>query len=90
MVGLSKVPRVVDAYARRLQQQERLTMQIADAMQENLEPRGVMVVCEAHHSCMSSRGARSQGRMRTSVTRGAMRTQPETRTEAEWLISQSL
>ena len=86
VVGLSKIPRIVDAYARRLQQQERLTSQIADALEQLLNPLGVLVLCEAQHSCMTSRGAKSQGRMRTSVTRGAMREQPASRAEAFALI----
>lgn len=86
IVGLSKIPRVVDAFARRLQNQERLTVQIADAIEQHLEPRGVLVMCEAEHSCMALRGVKSAGTMRTSVTRGAMRDKPATRAEALALI----
>jgi len=61
VVGLSKVARVVGAYARRLQVQERLTKQIADALEEHLDPRGVMVVVEAEHLCMTIRGVQAPG-----------------------------
>jgi len=72
VVGLSKIKRVVDAYARRLQIQERLTSEIADAMDENLSPRGVMVVLEAEHLCMTIRGVQAPGtRTITSAVRGA-------------------
>ena len=58
VIGLSKVARLVDGYARRPQVQERLTAQVADALDESLEPKGVMVVIEAEHLCMSMRGCR--------------------------------
>ncbi len=61
VVGLSKLARLVDAYARRLQMQERLTQQIADAIEEGLAPRGVAVLIEAEHHCVSMRGARKSG-----------------------------
>lgn len=86
-VGLSKIPRLVEAYARRLQQQERLTMQIADALQRYLDPIGVAVILTAEHSCMKLRGVRSAGEMRTSVMLGAMRENPETRAEALALLA---
>ena len=71
IVGLSKVPRVVDVFARRLQVQERLTDQIADALMEVLEPRGVGVVVEAHHLCMMMRGVEKQNsKTVTSALRG--------------------
>ena len=71
--GLSKLARTVDVYARRLQMQERLTAQVADALAEQLEPRGVAVVIEAEHSCLRLRGARKDGaRMLTTAFRGAM------------------
>lgn len=89
IVGLSKIPRVVNAFARRLQNQERLTAQIADALEEHLDPRGVLVMCEAEHSCMQLRGVKSHGVMRTSVTRGYMRDRPESRAEAFALIGRS-
>lgn len=87
VVGLSKIPRLVDAFARRLQIQERLTLQIADALERHVKPLGVMVLLEAEHACCTQRGIRSSGTMMsTSVTRGAMRTKPATRAEAEWLL----
>jgi len=71
VVGLSKVARVVQAYSRRLQIQERLTKQICDAMHDNLEPRGVMVVVEAEHLCMTIRGVQAPGtRTITSAVTG--------------------
>ncbi len=71
VVGVSKLARVVEAYSRRLQIQERLTVQIADAIEEALEPLGVMVVVEALHMCMVARGVEKQeSKMVTSVVRG--------------------
>jgi GTP cyclohydrolase I len=82
IVGLSKVARVVDVFARRLQVQERLTDQIADALMEILEPRGVGVVIEAAHFCMMMRGVEKQNsRTVTSALRGAFRDDPKTRDE---------
>ena len=66
IVGLSKIPRVVDAYARRLQVQERLTKQIKDCIQRTLNPLGVAVVIEAQHMCMSMRGVQKQGAVTTT------------------------
>jgi len=66
IVGLSKIPRVVDAYARRLQVQERLTTQIRDCIQETLNPLGVAVVIEAHHLCMQMRGVQKQNSVTTT------------------------
>jgi GTP cyclohydrolase I len=66
IVGLSKIPRVVDAYARRLQVQERLTTQIRDCIQETLNPLGVAVVIEAHHLCMQMRGIQKQNSLTTT------------------------
>jgi len=66
IVGLSKIPRVVDAYARRLQVQERLTMQIKNCIQETLNPLGVAVVIEAHHFCMMMRGIQKQNSVTTT------------------------
>ncbi len=60
VIGLSKIPRIVDAFARRLQVQERLTTQVAEAIQEALHPRGVGVICEAKHFCMMMRGVEKQ------------------------------
>lgn len=66
IVGLSKIPRVVDAYARRLQVQERLTTQIRDCIEETLKPLGVAVVIEAHHLCMQMRGIQKQNSVTTT------------------------
>ena len=82
IVGLSKVARVVDVFARRLQVQERLTDQIADALMEILEPQGVGVVIEAAHFCMMMRGVEKQNsRTVTSALRGTFRDDPKTRDE---------
>lgn len=82
VVGLSKLARLVDCYARRLQVQERLTMQVADAIEEHLQPEGVGVVLRAQHSCMGCRGVRKPGaEMVTSALRGVLRTKPEARAE---------
>jgi len=82
VVGLSKLARLVDLYARRLQVQERLTTQIADAIEEHLEPLGVGVLIAAHHSCMGCRGVRKpEAEMVTSALRGALREKPEARAE---------
>jgi GTP cyclohydrolase I len=78
VVGLSKIKRVVDAFARRLQIQERLTGQIADAIDYNLHPRGVMVVIEAEHLCMTIRGVQSPGtKTVTSEVRGVFNANEE-------------
>ena len=66
IVGLSKIPRVVDAYSRRLQVQERLTIEIRDCIQRTLEPKGVAVVIEASHMCMQMRGVQKQNSVTTS------------------------
>jgi len=82
VIGLSKIPRVVDMYARRLQIQERLTQQIADLLMEQLEPKGVGVVIEATHLCASMRGVRKPGMvMTTSAVLGLFRTSDKTRAE---------
>lgn len=82
IVGLSKLARVVESFARRLQVQERLTAQIADRLERALQPRGVGVVLEAEHSCMSLRGVRATGsRTTTSALRGLMREDARTRQE---------
>jgi len=87
ITGLSKLARLVDVYARRPQVQERLTTQVADAMAEILEARGVIVVIEAEHLCMTMRGVRKAGaRTVTSAMRGQMR-EPATRAEALSLIN---
>ncbi|GLZ15356.1 hypothetical protein Acsp04_55910 [Actinomadura sp. NBRC 104425] len=87
ITGLSKLARLVDVFARRPQVQERLTSQIADALMRILEPRGVIVVIEAEHLCMTMRGVRKPGaKTVTSAVRGAFRDRPETRAEAMGLI----
>lgn len=86
VTGLSKLARLVDVYARRPQVQERLTSQIAEALEAGLEPRGVIVVIEAEHLCMSMRGVRRPGaRTITSAVRGQLR-EPATRAEAMSLV----
>ena len=87
ITGLSKLARLADVYARRPQVQERLTVQIADALDRVLEPRGVLVVVEAEHLCMSMRGVRKAGTTTvTSAVRGLFRTNSATRFEAMRLI----
>ena len=87
IVGLSKIPRLVDMFARRLQVQERLTTQIAEALEEALQPRGVAVVVEAAHMCMLMRGVQKQGAsMVTSHVMGAFRSDRATRQEFMALI----
>ena len=87
IVGLSKIPRVVDVYARRLQVQERLTDQIADALMRVLEPLGVGVVIEAFHLCMMMRGVEKQNsKTVTSALRGAFRDDAKTREEFLGLV----
>ncbi len=82
IVGLSKVARIVEVYARRLQVQERLTSQIADALEEVLAPRGVGVVIEASHLCMMMRGVEKQNsKTVTSALRGTLRDDPAARAE---------
>lgn len=82
VVGLSKLARLVDCYARRLQVQERMTQQIALAIDKHLQPVGVGVVVRARHSCMGCRGVRKPGaEMVTSALLGAMRDEPQTRAE---------
>jgi GTP cyclohydrolase I len=81
--GLSKLARLVDAYAKRPQVQERLTSQVAETLVEQLNPRGVMVVIEAEHMCMNMRGVKKPGsKTTTSAVRGAFETHPEVRAEA--------
>lgn len=82
IVGLSKLSRLVDMFARRLQVQERLTNQIADALVEELKPIGVGVKIRARHMCMESRGVRQQGHHTvTTALRGAIKDEPQTRAE---------
>lgn len=86
VTGLSKLARLVDVYARRPQVQERLTTQVADALVEHLDARGVIVVVECEHLCMSMRGVRKPGaRTITSAVRGILH-RPETRAEAMSLL----
>lgn len=88
IVGLSKLPRLVDLYARRLQVQERMTKEIAETMMEKLSPRGVAVVIEARHLCMVMRGVEKQhSLMTTSHMLGAFRDAQSTRMEFMNLIS---
>lgn len=88
IVGLSKLARLVtDVYAPRLQVQERMTMQIARAIEANLAPKGVAVIAQAEHLCMACRGARAAGTVTTTSTMlGAMRDKPEARQEAMRLL----
>jgi GTP cyclohydrolase I len=82
IVGLSKIPRIVDVYARRLQVQERLTEQIAEGLWDVLQPSGVGVVIEAYHLCMMMRGVQKQNsKTITSALKGAFRDDPKTRDE---------
>jgi len=87
ITGLSKLARLVDLYAKRPQVQERLTAQVANAVMQRLEPRGVIVVIEAEHLCMAMRGVRKPGaRTMTSAVRGIFKSDPRTRAEAMSLI----
>jgi GTP cyclohydrolase I len=91
VVGISKLARVVDAYARRLQIQEKMTAQIAKTINEVLQPRGVAVVIEAEHQCMSTRGVHKPGAgMVTSHMLGAFRDDPATRRELFAMIGNHL
>ena len=90
IVGLSKIPRLVEMFARRLQVQERLTTQIANTLNEALQPRGVAVVMEAMHLCMLMRGVEKQNsKAITSAMLGMFRERPETRAEFMELIKSS-
>ena len=88
VIGLSKIPRIVDAFARRLQIQERLTQEVAQTIQETIDPLGVGVICEARHFCMMMRGVEKQhsGAM-TSAMLGAFRARKETRDEFLALVN---
>jgi GTP cyclohydrolase I len=87
ILGLSKLARLSDAFAHRLQVQERLTSEIADTIFDGLSPLGVMVVVEAEHTCMTLRGVKKPGALTiTSAIRGAFRKDPRTRAEAMSLI----
>ena len=88
VIGLSKLARIVESFAKKPQLQERLTAQIADFLDENLSPQGVAVVIEAEHLCMTMRGARASGaKTRTSALRGTMRSDAKTRAEAISLLT---
>ena len=90
IIGLSKIPRLVDMFSKRLQVQERLTTQIANALNEALEPNGVAVVMEAIHLCMMVRGVEKQNsKAVTSAMLGGFRNRPETRAEFMELIKSS-
>ncbi|HVQ42876.1 MAG TPA: GTP cyclohydrolase I FolE, partial [Vicinamibacterales bacterium] len=87
VIGLSKIPRIVDVFARRLQVQERLTTQIAETLQDKLRPLGVAVVVEAAHLCMAMRGVEKQNSVTvTSAMRGVFHRDPRTRAEFLELI----
>ena len=87
IIGLSKLARIVDSFARRPQLQEKLTSQIADFLYTELQPMGVAVVIEAEHLCMTMRGARASGaQTRTSALRGSMRSDAKTRAEVMSLL----
>jgi len=87
ITGISKLARLVEGFARRLQVQERLTTQVADAIEKALDPRGVLVVVEAEHLCMSMRGVKKPGTVTvTSAVRGLFRRDPATRAEAMQFI----
>ncbi|MFN4182708.1 MAG: GTP cyclohydrolase I FolE [bacterium] len=87
IIGLSKIPRVVDMFARRLQVQERLTLEIAQFLNEHLKPRGVAVILDAVHLCLAMRGAKkTQARMTTSAMIGVFKEDPKTRNEFLLLV----
>ena len=89
IIGLSKIPRIVEVYARRLQVQERMTQQIADTLEKYLQPRGVAVVSEANHMCMMMRGVEKQNSSATaSAVHGDFKEDPRTRSEFLNLIGQ--
>jgi GTP cyclohydrolase I len=88
VIGLSKLPRIVDVFARRLQVQERLTHQVAEAIDATIHPQGVAVVMEAEHLCMMMRGVQKQhSQTVTSAMLGVFKSQPQTRTEFLSLVS---
>jgi GTP cyclohydrolase IA len=90
VIGLSKIPRIVDAFSRRLQVQERLTNQIADTIRDKIEPKGVAVVMEGTHLCMSMRGVEKQNSFAvTSAMHGLFRSNARTRIEFLELIKRS-
>ncbi len=88
IIGISKIPRIVDAFGRRLQVQERLTMQIADSLNNILKPKGVAVVIDALHLCMSMRGVEKQNSYTTTSSMlGVFKSNPSTRSEFLSLIT---
>src|ERR1700728_4229226 len=88
VIGLSKLPRIVDVFARRLQVQERLTHQVAEAIDDAIHPQGVAVVMEAEHLCMMMRGVQKQhSQTVTSAMLGVFKSQPQTRTEFLSLVN---
>lgn len=87
IIGLSKLARIVDNFAKKPQVQERLTSDIADFLNDNLQPKGVAVIMEAEHMCMTMRGTRAAGsKTQTSALRGIMRTDAKTRAEVLSLL----
>lgn len=87
VIGLSKLARIVDSFSKKPQLQERLTSNIADFLEENLAPKGIAVIVEAEHLCMTMRGARAAGAStQTSALRGSMRKDAKTRAEAMSLL----
>lgn len=87
IIGLSKLARIVDNFAKKPQVQERLTSDIADFLNDNLQPKGIAVIMEAEHMCMTMRGARAAGsKTQTSALRGIMRTDAKTRAEVLSLL----
>ena len=87
IIGLSKLARIVDNFAKKPQEQERLTSDIADFLNDNLQPKGVAVIMEAEHMCMTKRGARAAGsKTQTSALRVIMRTDAKTRAEVLSLL----
>ena len=87
IIGLSKLARIVDNFAKKPQVQERLTSDIADFLNDNLQPKGVAVIMEAEHMCVTMRGARAAGsKTQTSALRGIMRTDAKTRAEVLSLL----
>ena len=90
VIGLSKIPRLVDMFARRLQVQERLTRQIGDAIEETIQPQGVAVILEAQHLCMMMRGVEKQhSQTTTSAMLGVFKTQLQTRNEFLSLVKRA-
>ena len=88
VIGLSKLARIVNSFARRPQLQERLTAQLADFLEQELQPQGVAVIIEAEHLCMTMRGIRAAGsRTQTSALRGRMKSDVRTRAEALSLLT---